>query len=636
MEERKRVGIWIRVSTDMQVKDDSPEHHERRAKLYAETKNWEVVQVYRLDAVSGKTVMEQPEAKKMLADIRRGHISGLIFSKLARLARNTKELLEFADIFRDQNADLISLAEAIDTSSPAGRLFFTIIAAMAQWEREEISSRVAASVPIRAQMGKSLGGAAPYGYRWENKTLLVDEKEAPIRALMYEIFREQRRIKTTADILNKKGYRTRKGELFSDNTVNRLLRDPMAKGERRANYTKSPGKGKQWQFKPASEWVVTTCPAIITSELWEECNGILDEQEKKRKKPGRRAIYLLTGYVNCSCGKGMYITHASKNYACKGCKNRIPADDLDSIYQEYLKGYLTSTDAAQYRSTMGIELVEKERLYELTKEERDRLAKRRTQLVNLRLDGELDKEGFQEEYKPLEGRLSQLEEQLPLMEAEIDYQRIQHQSADVVIADAKTLYEQWPEMPFESKRVIVETITRHITIGKDDIHIALAVDPTFSRNEGHIRQNHIPALPFSRMTKIVAKPMGMKYVENPVTIGQKIRNRRLELRLLQKDVAAMFNVVEDTITLWENERSKPLVYHYPKLIEFLGYMPFEIDTSTLAGQMKRYRYLNGLSQEDLAKRLSINESTVFHYEKETHMPSPQLIKRLHRFIQTPN
>ncbi len=487
MNTHKNIGIWIRVSTDMQVQGDSPEHHEKRAKLYAEAKGWNVITVYRLDAMSGKSVMDYAETKRMLKDISDGTITGIIFSKLARLARNTKELLEISELFRESNADLISLAESIDTSSPAGRLFFTIIAAMAQWEREEIADRVAASVPIRARMGKPLGGPGSFGYRWEDRELVVDEKEAPVRKLLYEIFSKSKRKKSTANELNKLGYRTRNGSMFSATTVGRLLQDSTAKGVRIANYTKSLGEGKKWIMKPESDWVKLPCPAIVSEELWNECNQILVQQERKKGTVGPKPVYLLSGYIYCNCGKKMYVYNEAPVYKCKPCKRKIEVIDIDTIFHEQLKSFLlteSNIETINKKSNQVIE--EKELLLTTLRSEQTRLRKNVEKWLELRVSNEFSKEDFATVYKPVELQLRQIEEQLPQLEAEIDFLKIQHLSTDTIIQDAQDLYKNWIDLPFEDKRSIIETITDRITINTDTIDIALAYlpSPYLSKNPG--------------------------------------------------------------------------------------------------------------------------------------------------------
>lgn len=124
------------------------------------------------------------------------------------------------------------------------------------------------------------------------------------------------------------------------------------------------------------------------------------------------------------------------------------------------------------------------------------------------------------------------------------------------------------------------------------------------------------------------KPLGIKYVENPTTIGEKIRNRRLELGLLQKDVAEIMGVCEDTITFWENGRAIPQLNLYPKVTKFLGYFPFEIDTSTLGGKITKYRYEYGFGNAKLAKALGANERTVVNWEQNKRLPFARQMKKV--------
>jgi len=510
MEKSKSVGIWIRVSTEDQARGESPEHHEKRARFYAEAKGWHVREVYHLEAVSGKSVMGQPETQRMLEHIENGHITGLIFSKLARLARNTRELLDFADIFRKYDADLISLQESIDTSTPAGRLFYTMIAAMAQWEREEISERVAASVPIRAKLGKPLGGQAPFGYSWKDKKLVPDPTEAPVRKLLHELFLEHKRKKTVARLLNEMGYRTRNGSNFSDTTVLRLLCDPSAKGLYRQNYTKSLGDNKKWVTKPKEEWIFTEIEPIVSEELWNQCNAILDDQEKKNKRPTKKPVHLFTGFAFCNCGNKMYVPSNSPKYTCYKCRNKIGVTDLEDIFHHQLRDFFFSqSDIAGYLDKADQTIKEKEELSKALLDEKKKTEREMDKIYRSYMDEEIDSKTFGSLYRPKTERVNQIDAQFPDLQGEIDFLRIQYLSSDHILNEAKDLYSRWPKLAFEEKQKIIENITDKIIIGSEDVTINLCYLPSSSEmmmdKHHNLRDSLPPPTQISRGKKLLLK-----------------------------------------------------------------------------------------------------------------------------------
>lgn len=472
----KSVGVWIRVSTEDQAQGESPEHHEYRARAYAEAKGWHVVRVYDLSAVSGKSVMDHHECQAMLEDLRAGRVSGLIFSKLARLARNTKELLEFAELFQKHGADLISLQESIDTSTPAGRFFYTMIAAMAQWEREEIVDRVKASVQVRAKLGKRLGGIPPFGYQWTDGKLTPDPHTAPVRRLVYELFLEHRRFKTVATILNKAGHRTGRGSKFSDTTVRRLLEDPIAKGQRRANYSQITAEGKV-ELKPEEEWIWSQVEPIVSAELWDECNRLIAERRRGRK-PYRRTVHLFSGVTHCHCGGKMYKLSNTPKYVCRACRNKIPVGDLETVFVEQLKGFFLDADEVAGALAQSDQVLkEREALKESMERERRSVRAEMDKLYRLYLEDQLSVTGFGERNRPLEERLAQLDEEIPRLQGAIDYLAVQNISAAEIVSEAESLYSRWGDLSFEDKRGIVETIVERIVIGTNEIDIRLAIHP---------------------------------------------------------------------------------------------------------------------------------------------------------------
>jgi site-specific DNA recombinase len=479
-----QVGIWIRVSTEEQAQGESPKNHETRARMYAELKNWNVVELYDLSGVSGKSVIDHPEAKRMLNDVASGKIQALIFSKLARLARNVRELLEISDHFQKHNANLVSLEESIDTSTPAGRLLFTVIGALAQWEREEISARVAASVPVRAKMGKPTGGRGPFGYTWNDKHLAINPDEALVVKEIYNTFLETKKLLTTARVINDKGYRSRNGALFGKTTIKRILTNPTYKGMKRANYSKSKGNKKSWVLKPQSEWVYFEVEPIIPEDTWNEVNAIIKGWSGRYPKSvPKESRFPFGGLLVCECGGKMYVYPYEgmkvNRYVCRNCRNKINEDVIIEQFLEGLKTMVLKPEQLEGRSNSEIEIKEKQERLRLLQKELQTTNNKIDKLLDLWNSEAIDKQTFSERFSELKERKEQILLEIPRLQAEIDFIKVSELGRDYLLTQAKTFASMWPLLNEDERNRFIKEVIESIKVGKDTLTFTFFYQPEF-------------------------------------------------------------------------------------------------------------------------------------------------------------
>jgi len=139
-------------------------------------------------------------------------------------------------------------------------------------------------------------------------------------------------------------------------------------------------------------------------------------------------------------------------------------------------------------------------------------------------------------------------------------------------------------------------------------------------------------LPFCKVTLKAQKPVPPNYPKILKTLGDHLRKKRLDLKLLQKEVAQKFGVNKNSICNWENNRSFPALYFIPRIIKFLGYKPDCIKTTTLGEKIVTYRKLLGLTQKELAHRLGIDPSTLGRWERGKSKPSKKPLENLTTFF----
>ncbi|HBA71985.1 MAG: resolvase [Geobacteraceae bacterium GWC2_55_20] len=484
-----KVGIWIRVSTEDQARGESPANHTCRAQMYAGSKGWQVTEIYDLSGVSGKDVLEHPEAKRMMSDVKAGRIKSLIFSKLARLARNTRQLLEIAEFFKNNDANLVSLEESIDTSTPAGRLLYTVIGALAQWEREEISARISASVPIRAKLGKHTGGQGPFGYHWVDGKLIPNPAEATIVSRIYELYLETGKVLTACNRLAKEGFRARRSE-FSPRTLKYILSDPVNKGERRANYSKQ-NCGKL-EFKKAEDWVVFAVEPIIDGTVWERANQLLGDTRLRftadRSAP-KQGKYMFSGLLVCACGGGKMYCYpfpgmTVTRYTCRACKTKVTEDAVEKSLQYLLHRVSLAPENLCGDSGSELKLKDKQGRLGLLGKELKNINKKIDTLVELFGDNRIDQETFTSRFDPLTVRRDAINKEMPRLQGEIDFIKSEETGRQYVVSQVMTLAALWQELTYEARQEIVREIVERIEVGKESLNFVIHHISNLNQKDG--------------------------------------------------------------------------------------------------------------------------------------------------------
>src|SRR4051812_33768225 len=223
LDDMQAIG-YVRVSTDRQAEHGvSLEAQESKIRAMATIHSAELAEVI-IDGGESAKSLNRPGLQRLLALINAGQVQAVIVAKLDRLTRSVKDLCNLLELFEKRKVALISVAESLDTTSAAGRLVITIMAAVSQWEREAIGERTRDALRHKRSQGhregnisfgSGLGGAGQ-----------PPEPDPAEQAALQEIRRlrgEGTSLRGVAAVLNGRAYRTRRGTAWGLEPVARIV-----------------------------------------------------------------------------------------------------------------------------------------------------------------------------------------------------------------------------------------------------------------------------------------------------------------------------------------------------------------------------------------------------------------------------
>lgn len=219
-----KVIAYVRVSTEEQEQSGlGLEAQREKIETYCRLKDLALVEIVE-DAISAKS-LNRPGIEKVLHMVRKKEVDGIVVYKFDRMFRSTIDALNIANEFNKLAIAFHSITESIDTTTPHGEFFYTVIAAFAQLERKSISERTRDALRAKRKRGEKTGGDIPFGFDLAQDGRLVENTEEQVVIQQMKILRAKGYgYQRTAYALNRLGHRTKKGKLWNHVTAGRMVR----------------------------------------------------------------------------------------------------------------------------------------------------------------------------------------------------------------------------------------------------------------------------------------------------------------------------------------------------------------------------------------------------------------------------
>jgi site-specific DNA recombinase len=317
----ERVALYMRVSGEEQAERMTIGTQEEFMGQYAGLYGHEVASVYKDEAVSGTVPMhERPAGRRLLDDAKAGVFETVLVYKLDRIGRTLLVTVDAHDRLMGSGVALKSATEPIDTSTPAGRLIFQMLASFAEFERGTIRERTTHGLHRALRNGKH-AGRVPYGYKLssgESSLEVVAEEAQVVREIIEGVaagstlYKESKRLNDRgipAPGWRFKGER-KHGASWSPTTVRDIVHQGAYSGTHTVRINGGEGR------------IEREVPAIVEPALQQRAIACLTENKRyPNRKNDRR--YLLRGLIRCKvCGfacAGRTTTTRDKKYSYYGC-----------------------------------------------------------------------------------------------------------------------------------------------------------------------------------------------------------------------------------------------------------------------------------------------------------------------------